>query len=279
MPAWPTRRLLGAAVALLLGVAAAGAEGTDTSDLVSRTAFRVCADPANMPFSDRENEGFENAIATLLAQDLDRPVEYFWFPQATGFVRKTLIEGNCDVIMGYAQGDSMVLSTNHYYTSSYVIVVAADGALAGVDRLSDPRLATARIGIVAGSPPATHAARLGLIGRARPYPLVVDRRVESPAERMIADLEAGEIDAAILWGPIGGYFARQSSMPLEVTPLLHEEGAPRLFFRITLGVRQGELRWKRELNSLLRRRAEDIHAILTSFGVPLVDDYGKEVIQ
>ncbi|HET7410735.1 MAG TPA: substrate-binding domain-containing protein [Paracoccaceae bacterium] len=262
------------AAALIVLLCPVGAGATETSDLVSEDRLRVCADPANMPFSSRAREGFENAIAELLAGELGRTVQYTWFPQATGFVRQTLTAGRCDVIIGYAQGDEFVLNTNHYYTSAYVILVPADGKLAGVDRLSDPLLADARIGLVAGSPPATHLARLGLADHVRPYPLMVDRRHEDPAGRMIADLAAGEIDAAILWGPIGGYHAMQAADMFELKPLLHEEGFPRLFYRITMGVRQGELRWKRELNSVLRRNKDRIDAILESYGVPLVDDYG-----
>lgn len=276
-PAWASRLALAAG---LLGAAAAetAAATADTSDLVSRDRFRVCADPANLPFSDEAGEGFENAIAELMATKLGREVEYTWFPQAIGFVRNTLSKGLCDVIIGYAQGDELVLNTNAYYTSAYVIVVPADGPLADVDRLSDPRLKEARIGIVAGSPPASHLAKLGLIGRARPYQLMVDRRFYNPAQSMIDDLEAGKIDAAVMWGPNGGYYAKRAAAPLEVTPLLHEEGAPRLFYRITMGVRQGEQSWKRELNSLLRRNEDRVNAILTEYGVPLLDDSGQERI-
>jgi quinoprotein dehydrogenase-associated probable ABC transporter substrate-binding protein len=279
MRAWASG-LLGLAAALIGAAAAvpALAAGADTSDLVSRDRFRVCADPANLPFTDKSGVGFENEIAELLAGELERPVEYHWFPQATGFVRNTLSKGLCDVIMGYAQGDELVLNSNAYYTSAYVIVVPADSPLAGVDRLSDPRLKESRIGIVAGSPPASHMARLGLIGHAQPYQLMVDRRFYNPAKQMIDDLEAGQIDAAVMWGPIGGYWAKQAGKPLEVTPLLHELGPPRLFYRITLGVRQGEDRWKRELNSLLRRNQDRIDAILAAYGVPLLDEAGKKRI-
>ena len=270
--------------AACLGIAAAvtGFTGTavgQVSDLVSKTAFRVCADPANMPFSNKQGEGFENRIAELLAAKLDRPLQYTWFPQAVGFVRQTLQKGRCDVIIGYAQGHELVLNSNHYYVSSYVFVTKADGPLADVTSISDPRLKDRKIGIIAGSPPATHMARNGLLTNARPYRLMVDRRHESPAEQIITDLEAGEIDGAFLWGPIGGYYAKQSAKEsdsdLIVTPLLNEELPPRLFYRITMGMRQGELEWKRQLNSLIRRNQGEINDILRSYGVPLVDDYGK----
>lgn len=259
--------------ALALGLSAPAQ--AQVSDLVSRTHFRVCADPANTPFSSKKGDGFENEIAALFAEKLGLPVQYEWFPMATGFIRKTLRENRCDVVIGYAQGHELVLNTNHYYTSTYVLVTRSDSPLAGVDALSDPKLQGKRIGVIAGSPPATHMARNGLIGAARPYRLMVDRRFESPAEQMIEDLQKGEIDAAALWGPMGGYYAKQAG--LKMTPLLKEVGAPRLFYRITMGVRQGEVAWKRKLNSLIRRNQQEIDAILRKYGVPLVADMGQEL--
>ena len=130
-----------------------------------------------------------------------------------------------------------------------MIVVKADGDLADVDTLTDPRLRGRKIGVVVNSPPATHVARLGLMKDAEPYNLMTDRRVEDPAGDMLADLEAGEIDAALLWGPIGGPLVKAGHPGLKATPLLKEPGTPRLVFRITMGVRAGEDVWKRELNS------------------------------
>ncbi len=288
MPAWadgtgPARPAsgrgghLGAAPALAAVLAATLISGAaaQVPDLVSETEFRVCADPANLPFSNEAGEGFENAVAELLGAKLERPVVYTWFPQATGFVRQTLLSGRCDVIMGYAQGDELVLNTNAYYVSAYALVLPADGPLADVQQLSDPRLQGLSIGIIAGTPPADHLARHGLIGDARPYPLMVDRRFESPAERMMSDLASGAIDAGILWGPMAGYFAEAADAEMVVTPLLREEAPPRLFYRVTLGIRPGEDEWKRQLNSLLRRNQAEIDEILTGFGVPIVDQYGR----
>ncbi len=132
-------------------------------DLVDRAALRVCADPANMPFSNDKGEGFENKIAEIVAGELKMPVEYTWFPQATGFIRQTLFAKRCDVVMGYAQGDELVLNTNPYYRSTYALVYRKGTGLDGVDTLADPRLQGKRIGVVAGTPPGTVMARLGLI--------------------------------------------------------------------------------------------------------------------
>ena len=265
--------------ALVLATAAAaalaGAATAQVADLVDRSAFRVCADPANRPLSAEDGSGFENEIAELFAEKLGVPVQYTWFPQVTGFVRNTLQAGKCDVVMGYAQGDELVLNTNHYYTSTHVLVVKRDGDLADVDTLRDPRLQGRKIGVVIGSPPATHVARLGMMKDAEPYALMTDRRVEDPAGQMLADVESGAIDAALLWGPIGGPLVKQDHPGLVATPLLAEQGPPRLVFRITMGVRAGEDTWKRELNSLIRRNQDAIDAILRDAGVPILDDYGK----
>ncbi len=265
-------RTFASAIALILPLSGSGVSA-QTADLVSPTAFRVCADPANLPLSGRDAPGFENEIAALFAQELDRPLETTWFPMGPGFIRKTLRAGVCDVVIGYAQGDELVQNTNHYYTSAFVLVTRAGDALAKVETLSDPALQGHRVGIVAGTPPATHLARNGLMALAKPYPLLVDRRVQDPASDMLTDLQSGEIDAAILWGPIGGPLTKGNTA-LSVMPLLQETDDPKMFYRITMGVRPGEQDWKRKLNSLIRRNQDEIDAILAEAGVPLVDDYG-----
>ncbi|MDP5217040.1 substrate-binding domain-containing protein [Ruegeria sp. 2205SS24-7] len=277
MPAWAKAFL--ALLGLLAGLVQPEVGGAQTSDLVSQNALRVCADPANYPVSTEDETGYENELAELIAEQLELPVQYVWFPQATGFIRNTLMAKRCDIVMGYAQGHELVQNTNHYYTSAYALIVKEDGDLTGVDTLSDPALKDRRIGIVAGTPPAAHMARNGLIGKAKPYNLVVDRRVESPAVDMLNDLQAGEIDAAILWGPLGGPLVKADYPGMKVIPLVNEELPPRLFFRITMGVRQGEKVWQRKLNSLIRRNQDDINALLFEAGVPLVNDLGTEVLE
>ncbi len=270
MRAW-ARPLLVAGLAL--GVLAPPASA-QLSDLVSRTAFRVCADPADLPFSNEAGEGFENRIAEMMADELHRELQYAWYPMSMGFVRRTLLDMRCDVIIGYAQGDELVLNTNHYYTSTHVLVTRADSDLADVDTLADPRLQGRQIGVIAGTPPASHLARLGLLERMKGYPLMVDTRHQRPVEDMLSDVASGVTDAAVVWGPAGAPLARAYGDELVVTPLYHEQGAPRLFYRITMGVRQGEDVWKRELNELIRAVQPQIDAILASYGVPLTNDMG-----
>ncbi|MGD9785244.1 MAG: substrate-binding domain-containing protein [Hyphomicrobiaceae bacterium] len=266
-----------AALSSSLGMQSAWATEGQRADLVNRRVLRVCSDPANLPFSNQKGEGFENKIAEIVAGELKVPVEYTWFPQATGFIRRTLFAKACDVVIGYAQGDELVLNTNHYYRSTYAIVYRKGQDLDGVESLEDERLKGKHIGIIAGTPPGDIMARLGLMGTARPYPLTVDRRYESPAERMIEDIRSGAVDVGILWGPIAGYFSKRGGEALVVRPLVKESIGPRMSYRITMGVRQGDDFWKRQLNTIIAKRQGDIDKVLLDFGVPLIDEDNKEV--
>jgi quinoprotein dehydrogenase-associated probable ABC transporter substrate-binding protein len=247
------------------------------SDLVNRQVLRVCADPANTPFSNQKKEGFENKIAEIIGDELKVPVEYTWFPQAVGFTRNTLLAKRCDVIIGTGQGDELVLNTNAFYRSAYALVYKPNSGLDGVDSIFDPRLKDKRVGVVIASPPADLINKAGLMGKARPYRMMVDRRYESPGEEMIKDIRSGEIDAGVLWGPIAGYFAKQGGDPLTVVPLLKDAKAGRIEFRITGGVRQGDDLWKRQLNDVIRKRQADIDRVLLEYGVPLLDDDAQPI--
>jgi quinoprotein dehydrogenase-associated probable ABC transporter substrate-binding protein len=259
------------------GVAAQAADGQRV-DLVNRQVFRVCSDPSNLPFSNEKGEGFENKIAELIAAELTTPVEYTWFPQVTGFIRQTLNAKRCDVVIGFAQGDDLALNTNHYYRSTYALVYRKNAGLDGVNVIADERLKDKRIGIIAGTPPATIMNQVGLMQKAKPYPLTVDRRFESPAENMMADIRSGGIDAGILWGPIAGYFAARGGEALTVVPLVKEADGPRMAYRITFGVRHLEDDWKRRLNEAIAKKQGDIDAILLSYGVPLLDEDTKLIV-
>ncbi len=262
-----------AALALAAGPAAPQATGLGAAiELVDPNVFRVCADPNNLPFSNEAEEGFEQRLAELFAKQLNKSVSYTYFPQVVGFVRNTLGAHKCDVIMGYAQGDPVVQNTNAYYQTAYALVVKPGSGLEDVTTLADPRLKDKVLGIVARTPPATNMAMHGLMGKARPYHLMVDTRQGTSAEAMIRDLLAGEIDVAVLWGPLAGWHAKQSDPPLVVVPLLNEEGGSRMVFRITMGVRPSDQEWKRQLNTMIAENQDEINAILTEYGVPLLDE-------
>ncbi len=273
------RKGRGVAVFVTLATLAAFplAASAQVADLVDRSTLRVCADPANMPFTNEEGEGFENKIAELMAEKLGLALDYTWFPQATGFYRMTLGAKRCDVVMGYVAAGDPILNTNAYYRSAWVLITKKDSDLAGVDTLEDPRLKGRRIGVIAGTPPGDLLTRNGLMPLARPYALMVDRRFDSPAEAMIADIDDGEIDAGILWGPIGGYYAKKSDVPLSVVPLVKEKGDPSLIYRITFGIRPGELNWKHQLNGFITQEQGAINRILLDYGVPLLDSQDRPI--
>lgn len=244
-----------------------------SADAVDRSALRVCADPNNLPFSNRNGDGFENRIAELLASELGVPVRYTWFPQATGFIRNTLRAGKCDLVVGISAGHEMLKSTAAYYRSTYALV-ARPGAGDEIRRLDDPRLKGLRIGVVAGTPPGDLLARHGLMANARPYPLVVDTRHEQPGQRMVQDVAAGEIDIGVLWGPIAGYYAKQQDPPLSVTALAQAPGGMPMAFEISMGVRYREPEWKAEIDGLIAKMRPEIDTVLHEYGVPLLDDNG-----
>jgi quinoprotein dehydrogenase-associated probable ABC transporter substrate-binding protein len=246
-------------------------------ELVDPKVFRVCADPHNLPFSDESGEGFENKIAELFARKLDKSLAYSWFPQSVGFVRNTLNAHKCDVIMGFPQGGDLAQSTNPYYRTAYAFVFRRHNGLDEVDTLSDPRLKGKRIGVVAGTPPATYLAMNGLLGNVKGYQLVVDTRVDSSGEMMMKDLAAGEIDVGIMWGPMAGYHAARGGADMTVVPLVKDGGGPRLAYRIAMGVRAADQEWKRTLNRVIRDSQPDITRILLSYGVPLLDDNDRPI--
>src|ERR1700680_3256285 len=248
-------------------------DNTDLSiELVDPKVLRVCADPRNLPFSNQQGEGFENKLAELFAEKLQKKLDYMYFPQATGFVRMTLAAHRCDVIMGFPQGDELVQGTNPYYRTAYALVAKPGSGLENVATLGDERLKGKRIGIVAGTPPAPNTAATGLMTHANPYPLMIDTRIDSSVAAMINDLKAGEIDAAVLWGPMAGYYAKQADPPLHVTPLVKEPSGPKLAYRIGMGVRAADQNWKRQLNRLIQENQGAINRILLDFGVPLLDE-------
>jgi quinoprotein dehydrogenase-associated probable ABC transporter substrate-binding protein len=265
-----------AVAALLAGRDICRAQANDATDLsielVDPKVLRVCADPRNLPFSTEKGEGFENKLAELFAEKLQKKLDYMYFPQATGFVRMTLAAHRCDVILGFPQGDDLVQGTNPYYRTAYALVVKQGSGLEEVATLEDARLKNKHIGIVAGTPPATNMAVAGLMVNAKPYPLMIDTRYDSSAEAMINDLTSGQIDAGILWGPMAGFYAKKASPPLHVTPLVKETTGPKLAYRIGMGVRPADQNWKRQLNRLIQENQPAINKILLDFGVPLLDE-------
>ena len=268
----------GAFFALIVGAHAQAPGLGAQAELVDPHVFRACVDPRNMPFSNKNGDGFEDKLAALLASKLNEPVSFTYFPQVIGFVKNTLNADRCDVVMGVSQGYELMQTTNPYYHTAYALIFKPSTGLDGVTSLEDPRLKDMRIGIVAGTPPATLMVQDGLMAKAKPYPLTVDTRYDSPTKNMIDDLVAGRIDAGVLWGPIAGYYGKHAGIPLSVVPLLSEHGVP-MDFHISLGVRHSDQSWKRTLNKLIAENQDEINKLLESYGVPLLDQQGKPITQ
>jgi mxaJ protein len=236
----------------------------------------VCADPNNLPFSNQAREGFENKLAALLAGDRGARLEYQWWAQRRGFVRNTLGAHACDVIMGVPANFDPTLTTRPYYRSSYVFVSRHDRHLA-LDSLDDPRLRSLRIGVqmigddFANTPPAHALSNRGIVRNVVGYSVFGDYAKPSPLATIVNAVDNGEVDAAVVWGPAAGYFARHR--PLDLAPVTPHADSPSLpfVFDIAMGVRRGNTALRDELNDFIARRGPDINRVLDEYGVPRVE--------
>jgi len=243
----------------------------------AQRTLRVCADPNNLPFSNEKQQGFENAIASLVARDLNARVAYTWWPQRRGFVRMTLKREQCDVIMGIPSNYELALPTEPYYRSSYVFVSRADRHL-GITSFDDPRLKRLRIGVQmigndhVNSPPAHALAARGIINNVAGYTVYGDYRSQAPGRDIVDAVVHGDVDVAVVWGPQAGYFARQQPVALDLVPVSPQIDLPFLpfVFDISMGVRRGDTALREQLDAEIERRHDDIDRILDKYGVPRV---------
>jgi quinoprotein dehydrogenase-associated probable ABC transporter substrate-binding protein len=263
-----------ALIALTLAVAGGVAGAADPA---AARELRVCEDPNNLPFSNNRGEGFENELATLVAKDLGRTVRYTWWPQRRGFIRNTLRAGACDVVMGIPSSYGLAQPTVPYYRSTYVFVTRRDRRL-HIASFDDPRLRTLRIGLHAigddynNVPPAQALASRGIVDNIRGYSIYGAYSQPNPPKALIDAVAKGDIDIAVAWGPLAGYFAKLSAVPLEVTPVARTVERPPLpmTFEISMGVREGDMQLKSALDRVLTHRREDIRRLLARYGVPFL---------
>jgi quinoprotein dehydrogenase-associated probable ABC transporter substrate-binding protein len=265
---FPRARLAAAAaLAALATLVGAGppAEGT----------LRVCADPNNLPFSNRKAEGFENRIASVLADELNRRVEYTWWAERRGFLRNTLGSGRCDVVMSVAGNGERAVATEPYYRSTYVFLTRRDRHLS-IDSFDDPVLRRLTIGVhFIGddyqNPPPAHALALrGIVRNVKGYSIYGDYSRPNPPAALVHAVAAGDVDVAIVWGPLAGYFASRERVPLEIRPVVpsvDRSGLP-FTFATSLGVRPGDIVLRAQLDQALEARRADIDAILDEYHVP-----------
>jgi quinoprotein dehydrogenase-associated probable ABC transporter substrate-binding protein len=240
--------------------------------------LRVCADPNNLPFSNRAGAGFENRIAELLAADRHARLEYTWWAERRGFVRNTLKTGACDVLVGVPRGFELARTTRPYYRSSYVFLSRRDRGLA-LESLDDPRLRRLRIGVQMigddfnNSPPAHALSNRGIVRNVVGYPVYGDYSRPGPLSDIVGAVDRGDVDAAVVWGPAAGYFARASKAGLALRAVSPQRDSPSLpfVFDISMGVRPQDVALSDELDDFIVRHRADIDRILAEYGVPRVE--------
>lgn len=270
-----TRWLLTAAcAALVIGLPeTAAAQATPAPPHV----LRVCADPNNLPYSNERQEGFENRIAELVAREMKAELRYVWWAQRRGYIRNTLRAGRCDVFIGMPTGLDMVRVTRPYYRSTYAFVTKRSGP--HIESFDDARLKRLRVGVqiigddFANAPPAEALTHRGIVKNVRGYSVLGNYREPNPPSRIVRAVANGEVDVAVVWGPLAGYFARRSPVPLRVVPVSPEVDVPYLpfVFDIAMGVRRGETALRDTLDAVIARRQHDIDRILADYGVPRAD--------
>jgi mxaJ protein len=263
-----------AAVLLLLAFAkgAAWDEGAQGRKPNARV-LRVCSDPNNMPFSNERSEGFENRIALLLAKELRAELEFVWWAQRRGYARNTIKAGLCDLYIGVPAATDTMQATAPYYRSTYVFVTRKETP--PIESLESPALRKLRLGVqligddYANTPPAHALARRGIVHNVRGYSVIGDYSRPNPPARIIEAVANGEIDVAVAWGPMAGYFARKQRIALAVTPVRPQaDGALPFVFDISMGVRRGEVAFRSEIETAIKKHRPAIRRILDEYGVP-----------
>jgi quinoprotein dehydrogenase-associated probable ABC transporter substrate-binding protein len=237
--------------------------------------LRVCSDPNNLPFSDRTESGFENRLAELTARELHRSLAYYWQPQRRGFIRTTLNANRCDVVIGVPTASEVVRVTRPYYRSSFMFV-SRRGRRPLISSFDDPRLRHLRVGIpITGTdyanPPAAQALAVRhIIDNVRGYPVYGDYSRPRPSWGVLDALLRNEVDVAVAWGPLAGYFARHSPTPIDIVAVDGPaDPALPVAFDVSMGVRRNDRVLAAALDEVLARRGTEIRQVLASYGVPL----------
>jgi mxaJ protein len=249
----------------------------------ARPLLRVCADPNNLPFSNDRGDGFENHLAQMLAADLGARIQYTWWAQRRGYIRHTLDAGTCDMVMGVPARLERVTTTRPYYRSTYVFVAPRRRHL-GLASFDDPRLRRLRIGVQMigddfnNSPPAHALSSRGIVANVVGYSVLGDYSQPSPPARIVEAVARGDVDAAVVWGPLAGYFATRQRVPLDLTPVSPRSDGPSLpfTFDISMAVRRGDDVRRRTLDEFVQRRRVEIDKLLDGFGVPRSDEPSAE---
>ncbi|MEC4749242.1 quinoprotein dehydrogenase-associated putative ABC transporter substrate-binding protein [Methylomicrobium sp. Wu6] len=269
---------------VLIGAMLAGA----ATALHAGEKFKVCADPLNPPYSTQKQDGFENKIAELFAKKLGQEVEYTWFPQRIGFIRNTLNasvdekavdskEFKCDVVMNLPADSDMALTTEPYYQSTYVLLIAKGR---GFDDIKDARQLVdlpiekqdaLKIAMFDRGPGTAWLQKYGLLEQGIPYQSMSGDEDNNVAMQLDKDLKAKKINMVIVWGPIAGYIVSQgpkngyAMIPMQSTPGIPFE------FAMAMGVRNGDKARQQMLNKLIAENRDQIRRIIESYHIPLTE--------
>lgn len=243
---------------------------------VEHRVLRVCADPNNLPFSNARQEGFENRIVEIVARELDAKIEYTWWAQRRGFVRNTLRADQCDLIPGVPSSFELALTTRPYYRSTYVFVSRTDRVIA-TRTFDDDELRSLRVGVqligddYTNSPPAHALANRGIINNVVGYSVIGDYAQDNPPARIMDAVREGDIDVAVVWGPLAGWYATGYPGTFSLTPVSPRIDLPFLpfVFDIAMGVRREDTTLRDEIDLILRNNASEITRVLQGYGVPL----------
>ena len=283
---WNRRSSLRWIVSAFGALACLGAAAQGQQPAQDPSVLRVCADPGNLPLSNRQGEGYENKIAEALARDLKRRVEFTFFPQRMGFVRNTLRQRDeqtqqfrCDVIIGVPKGFELTATTQPYMRSTYALVFKSRAEFARLEtpedllKLPPQQLQALRIGVFGRSPGADWLLRNGLLAHAVFYPPQSGDPEESTAHVIEQDLLDGKTDMAIVWGPIAGFLeGRHTEAPAWRAVPFKPDPTIKFDYEISMGVRFGEKEWKETLDQWIRTHKDEVRSILAGYHVPLLED-------
>src|SRR3954466_9484850 len=269
----PRSRVVLALLTLCCGIGVACERATAAP---KTSEIKVCSDPNNLPFSNQQQQGFENKIADLVAHDLNAKLSYTWWAQHRGFVRNSLNAHECDLLIGVPASFERTFNTVPYYRSTYVFVTRHDRHL-NIRSFDDPALKRLTIGVqmigddFTNTPPAHALTQRGMVRNVVGYSVFGDYARPSPLSTIVDAVDRGDVDTAVVWGPAAGYFARDRALDLApVTPRADSPSLP-FVFDIAMGVRRGNAPLRDELNDFITRRAADINRVLDDYNVPRVE--------
>ena len=233
--------------------------------------LRICADPDDLPFSNRAAQGFDNRIAVMIAHELGREPVFIWARSRRGFLREQFNKNACDVLMGVPQGMKAVATTMPYYRSTYVFVTQRREHLQ-IASFGDPHLDDGRrIGLQILeedlAPPSIPLIRAGHAGQ-----LVGFESFGAQAGNVVRAVSDHRIGVAVVWGPIAGYFVSVNHLPLALTPVkpaVDPTGIP-FAFSMTMAVHKNDPALRNALNKSITHLQPQIDRVISQSHVPTI---------